>query len=126
MGREPADLDRVVHGTLFGEAILNANLAALVADDSGQYIAVNDEACRLTGYGRAELTGLRMGGLAADEPSTRIYYNIARGRKLHGRKRIRRPDGEVLDCRYWAIPTRVAQSPYFVLLLWAQHAGAVA
>ena len=63
---ERGEVLRVVHGTLFGDAVLSASVAALVADDAGAYIAANDEACELTGYAREQLTKIRMGGLAAD------------------------------------------------------------
>lgn len=121
-----ADLDRVVHATLLGEAVLNAALAALVADDAGVYIAANDAACDLTGYSRGELTSFRMGNLAADPESADIYAHVARGRKLHGRKQIRRQDGTVVSCDYWAIETRVSRLPYFVLLLWPQGSPSTA
>ena len=112
------DLDRIVHGTLFGEALLGINVPALLADEAGQYVAVNDAACTLTGYSRAKLISLRMGELAADERSRGIYSWIARDRKLRGRKRIRRNDGGTVECRYWAMRTTVARVPYFVLLIW--------
>lgn len=96
----------------------NAEVAALLADDRGYYIAVNDRACALTGYGREELTGFRAGELGADDASRRIYENLTRRRKLQGRKNVRCCDGDVVACRYWALPTTVSQLPYFVVLLW--------
>jgi PAS domain S-box-containing protein len=98
--------------------MLNGNVATLLADDGGDYIAVNDAACTLTGYDRPQLTGIRMGGLAADAHSRAIYTHLTYGRKLQGQKQIRRQDGNVVRCRYWAIPTQVARGQYFVLLLW--------
>jgi PAS domain S-box-containing protein len=118
MGAENVDLDRVVHGTFFGEATLNASVAALVADEQGVYIAANDEACRLTGYAREQLAGIRMGGLAADDASRQLFAQIMRGTNLQGRKEVRRRDGGNTTCRYWAIPTQVARLPYYLLLLW--------
>jgi PAS domain S-box-containing protein len=118
MASREVDIDRVVQGTLFGEAALTAEVAALLADEDGQYIAVNDEAVRLTGYTRDELTGYRMGSLGADEHSRAIFQQISRRKNLQGRKRIKRRDGDVLQCRYWAIPARVTEIPYFLLLLW--------
>jgi PAS domain S-box-containing protein len=112
------DLDRVIHGTLLGEGVLNATVAALLADDEGRYVAVNDEACRLTGFKRSELTSARMGALGADTRSRAIYTNIARGHQLQGNKQVRRNDGRIVSCRYWAVPTRVARVAHFVLLLW--------
>jgi PAS domain S-box-containing protein len=112
------DLDAVLHATLLGDAMQNVAVAALVADENGQYIAVNEAACALTGYSRRALTGFRAGELAADDSSRQIYENVMQGRKLRGRKRVRRKDGNVVDCRYWALPTTVAKLPYFILLLW--------
>ena len=118
MGRGEVDIDRVVQGTLLGEAALTAEVAALLADEDGQYIAVNDEAVRLTGYTRSELTSGRMGFLGADEQSRAIFQHINRRKKLQGRKLIKRREGDVLACRYWAIPAKVTELPYFLLLLW--------
>jgi PAS domain S-box-containing protein len=114
------DLDRVVQGTLFGEATLNASVASLLADEGGQYIAANDAAVRLTGYDRQRLTEFRMGELAADEKSRTIYRNLARDKNIRGRKAVRRSDGEIVPCRYWAISTFVSSVPYYFLLLWPQ------
>ena len=113
------DLDRVVHGTLFGEALVHARVAALLADERGQYVAANDRACELTGYDRGTLTGFRAGQLAADEPSREIYAQITTGKKMRGIKVVRCRDGSDVRCRYWAIPTLVARLPYVILLLWA-------
>ena len=112
------DLNRVIQGTLLGDGLLSATVAVLLADDTGHYVAVNDAACRLTGFGRLDLTSSRMGTLGADERSARIYASISRGLKLQGRKRVRCKDGEVTDCRYWAIRCTVASVPYYLLLLW--------
>ena len=117
-----ADLDRVIHGTLLGEAALTAEVATLLADEDGRYVAVNDEAIRLTGYTRSELTKGWMGFLAADERSKTIFRDVSRGRRLQGRKLIRRLDGELVPCRYWAIPAHVTGIQYFLLLLWPRPA----
>ena len=58
MSRQEVDLDRVLQGTLFGEGVLNASVAALLAANNGDYIAVNDAACQLTGYARMQLMSL--------------------------------------------------------------------
>jgi PAS domain S-box-containing protein len=115
------DLDAVLHSTLLGDAMQNVSVAALVADERGQYIAVNEAACVLTGYSRNDLTRFRAGELAADDPSRQIYENVMQGRRLRGRKQVRRKDGSVVDCHYWAMPTTVATLPYFVLLLWLRR-----
>ncbi|MBV8080434.1 MAG: PAS domain-containing protein [Actinobacteria bacterium] len=119
MDRREPDLDRILHTTLLGDAVQNARLAVLLADERGHYIAANDKACVLTGYDRHELLHFRAGELAADEPSRRIYENFLAGRKLQGRKAVRCRDGNVVDCRYWAVATVVGQLPYYMLMLWA-------
>lgn len=116
--RSQPDLDRVLHGTLFGEGVLAADVATFLADDRGFYLAVNDEALSLTGYSRERLTQFRAGELAADERSQAIYHQLIRGKKLQGRKLVRRADGEIVPCRYWGIKTVVARLPYFLVLLW--------
>jgi len=118
MGSEGPDLDRVIHGTLLGEAALAAEVAVLLADDRGFYVAVNDDACELTGYARSTLVSFRAGELAADEASQAIYDKLINREKLRGRKLVRRADGHVVQCRYWGIPTLVGRLPYSVVLLW--------
>lgn len=118
-GGPEVDLERVVQSTLLGEALTNAVVAVLLADDRGQYVAVNDRACALTGYARDALCNLRAGELAADEASGRIYENLVQGR-TRGRKVIRCRDGVVVPCEYWGIQTVVARMTYFALLLWEE------
>lgn len=123
MPNREVDLDRIIQGTLLGEATLTAEVAALLADETGHYIAVNDKAVQLTGYPRLELTNTRMGSLGADERSRAIFQHVSRRQKLQGRKLVRRNNGEVVPCRYWAIPARVTEITYFVLLLWPNRSG---
>jgi PAS domain S-box-containing protein len=118
MSTQHPDLDRVVHATLLGEGAAAAEVAMLLADERGYYVAVNDDACELTGYARSKLVSFRAGELAADEASRAIYERLMSREKLQGRKLVRRADGLVVRCRYWGIPTTVGQLPYFVVLLW--------
>ncbi len=46
------DLDAVLQATVLGDAKQNVAVPTLVADENGQYIAVNEAACALTGYSR--------------------------------------------------------------------------
>jgi PAS domain S-box-containing protein len=109
----------LVNATLLGEAWLNAELAMLVVDENGRYVATNKHACTLTGYSHQELTHLRAGrDLAGDEPSSRIYEALERERRMQGKKLVRTKGGELVRCRYWGIRTTIGRLPYFVLLLW--------
>lgn len=110
-------LDRIAHGSLLGDALVVADVAVLLADDTGSYLAVNDRACELTGYSRSELTGLRVGDLGADDGSGRIHANLLED-QLQGRKNVRRRDGTVVACRYLGIRTDVPRRSSFVMLLW--------
>ena len=113
------DLDAVLHGTLLGDGMNNAEVGALLADERGQYIAANNLVCELTGYSRKQLTGFRAGQLAADAASRGIYEKLMSRTKMRGRKLVRCKNGLVVPCRYLGIPTRVAHLPYVLLLLWA-------
>jgi PAS domain S-box-containing protein len=117
------DTTRLVHGTLLGDALNGATVAALLADEDGRYVAANDEACRLTGYDRPALTGFRSGQLAADDVSRRIFDNVSRRNQMRGEKTLRRKDGHTVHCHYWAVRTQVARIPYFILLLWPPDAA---
>ena len=99
---------------------MNAALPMLVVDDDGHYVATNDSACRLTGYSHQELLNLRAGhDLAGDEASRGIYQALERGKRMQGKKLVRRKDGEVVSCRYWGVRTSVGKMRYFILMLWA-------
>jgi PAS domain S-box-containing protein len=122
--RRTEDLARVLHGTLLGDGANQAEVAILLADEHGFYIAVNDEASTLTGYSRLELTKFRAGELAADEASANIYQRLLSRKNSQGHKQVRRKDGGIVHCRYWGIPTKVANMPYFLLLLWPTRSRA--
>lgn len=120
MERDQVDL--ILNQTLVGEAWLNADVPMLVVDEAAHYVATNKAAWTLTGYSHAELTQLRAGhDLAGDEASTQIYAALARGRRMQGKKLVRRKDGRLVRCRYWGIRTNVSRLPYYVLLLWANE-----
>lgn len=123
---EGQSAESILNSTLVAEAWANAELAMLVVDDDGLYIATNASAVQLTGYTFHELTSLRAGrDLAGDERSIHIYADLARHRKMQGRKLIRRKDGRLVNCRYWGLQTTIASLPYFILLLWPVTATSV-
>jgi PAS domain S-box-containing protein len=121
MARSDNDLERVLHGTLLGEAVMQGEVAALLADERGFYVAVNEQACELTGYTREELIRFQAGELSADDLSRQIYEKMMiAGAMLRGRKAVRRRDGSVLPCRYWGIRTKISRLPYVLLFLWTE------
>jgi PAS domain S-box-containing protein len=79
--------------------------SVLVADDNGRYVAVNDEACALTGYSRAEL--LTRGVIDVTPPHAidiyeRLWDSFVRSTKQHGFYQIRRKDGAIVNVKYCA------------------------
>ncbi|HEU5256236.1 MAG TPA: PAS domain-containing protein [Vicinamibacterales bacterium] len=79
--------------------------SALIADNKGWYVAVNDQACGLTGYSRAELLGKAIIDLTpphAVEIYERLWDSFVRSTKQHGLYQIRRKDGSVVTVRYCA------------------------
>ena len=63
----------LIQASLLGEAVENGPVAVFVADEHGQYVAVNQAACLLLGYTREELLGLRVTDVARyDERRRRV------------------------------------------------------
>jgi PAS domain S-box-containing protein len=117
---EGSSAESMLNSTLVAEAWASAELAMLVVDDDGHYIATNRSAEHLTGYTHHELLNLRAGrALAGDEDSTCIYQDLARRHTTQGRKVVRRKDGSTVNCRYLSTRTTVSNLPYLILLLWS-------
>ena len=77
--------------------------SVLIADHKGRYVAVNDQACALTGYSRAELLGKAIIDLTpphAVEIYERLWDSFVRGTKQRGLYQIRRKDSSVVTVRY--------------------------
>jgi PAS domain S-box-containing protein len=110
----------MVHQTLLGDAWDNAVVALAVFSDDGRYLACNVAFCRLTGYTREEITKMRVGvDLAVDEArNTKLFEEIVTEKRVVGSGGLRRKDGEEITVNVWAIETRVANLPYYVVLYW--------
>jgi PAS domain S-box-containing protein len=115
-----ADIDALLHQTLLGDAWDHAAVAAAVFSDDGRYIACNEAFCGLTGYDRDEVGRLRVGvDLAADEQqNAKLFGEIVAGRRTVGTAGLRRKDGSEVAVSFWAIATRAATLPYYVVLYW--------
>jgi PAS domain S-box-containing protein len=111
--------DPLVHATLLGEALEQGPVAVFVFDEELRYVAVNEYACSLLGYERAELLELRAGALS--EPgSMEEYAAVVQQRQAEGRTRVRRKDGEVIPLRFRACETRVAGLTFYVGVAWPE------
>ena len=109
----------LVHATLLGEALEHGPVAVFVFDEELRYVAVNEYACSLLGYERAELLELRAGALS--EPgSMEEYAAVVQRHQAEGRTRVRRKDGAVIPLRFRACETRVAGLTFYVGVAWPE------
>lgn len=98
---------------LLGEAAdCLQDVAVFVWDDDRNYVAVNQEACRLLGKTRAEILAMHVGDMHPDG-ATELFEEVQR-RGLHsGTMSTPRGDLTFLTCR-----TKVAGLPYMVSVCW--------
>jgi PAS domain S-box-containing protein len=99
---------------LLGEAIDHAPAAVFVADEHGQYVAVNRYACEMLGYTRAELLGLRVRDVGADPDVEAHYDAFVKAREEKGVTTLRRKNGSTFEFRYRAGETTMAGLTYYV------------
>jgi PAS domain S-box-containing protein len=112
--------DRLVQTVLLGEAVENAPVAILVADDEMRYVAANLTACELLGYTREELLGLRITDVAAyPEAEGEFEAMIATG-QLVGRTVVRLKDGSRRSLRHRSSEVSIAGLEYYVAVLWPE------
>jgi PAS domain S-box-containing protein len=119
----PGRADPQLQRALLGEALDTADLAVFVFEDDEHYVAVNEAACKLSGYTREELLELPVRGLAADpERTLRNLKRVAAGERTSGRARMRRKDGDVIDVEYRAARATIAGMPFLVAVYWRPQA----
>jgi PAS domain S-box-containing protein len=115
---------KLLHATILGEAIEHAEGAAVfVWNEERRYVAVNEEACRLTGLSRADLIGMPVGDLSPDGAAG----DIERTRStplVRGSSSFTRRDGTLIEIEWLTTHTRVAGLAYRVSLCWPAYAGA--
>jgi PAS domain S-box-containing protein len=77
--------------------VFDGTLDALVlADDAGEYVAVNDAACELYGVDESELLGMSAGDFAAGEFDVdAAWAQFLEDGSMRGEFPLERPDGEV-------------------------------
>lgn len=114
------DIGALVHQTLLGDAWEHAAVAVAVFSDDGRYLACNQAFCALTGFTRDEITQMQVGvDLAVDEKkNTKLFREIVGGSRTVASGGLRRKDGTAMKVNVWAIETRAASLPYFVVLYW--------
>jgi PAS domain S-box-containing protein len=85
-----------------------------VADEEMRYIAVNERACEVLGYGREELLQLHVTDVAQEAQSGSEYDEmLARGFR-HGTAVLTRKDGSTVELAYQARETVAAGLKLYV------------
>ncbi|HSO01670.1 MAG TPA: PAS domain-containing protein [Gaiellaceae bacterium] len=108
----------VIQKSLVGEAVDGGPVGVFVADHDRKYIAVNDYACRLLGYTRAELLDLTVTDVAVNEEAAADYEQMIRRGRETGQALLRAKDGRDVPVRFRASSTTVGGLELFVGICW--------
>jgi PAS domain S-box-containing protein len=112
------DAQHILQRALLGEALDCADgTAVFVWNEDRNYVAVNEEACRLVGLPREELIGMAVGGLSPDN-ATGDIDRVRRAPIVRGSSNFTRRDGATVEIEWVTMKTRVAGLPYMVSLVW--------
>ena len=104
----------LIQTSLLGEAIENGPAAVFVADERGKYVAVNQAACLLLGYGREELLGLQVTDVARYPQAGVEWTEMQKTGARVGTSTLTRKDETTVEFSYVAGATVVAGMPVFV------------
>jgi PAS domain S-box-containing protein len=110
----------LVQSVLLGDAVENAPVAILVADEEMRYVAVNHYACELFGYTREELLGKRITDLARSPAAPGEFRQMVASGELSGFTTVERKDGGVLRLRHRSRETTIAGLLYYVSVSWPE------
>ena len=108
----------LVQKSLVGEAMDNATVAVFVADESGNYLAVNAYACSLLGYEREELLRLRLEDVAVNEGADEDFDEMVRKGSHTGRAVLRHKDGRDLPVNFRGSETTAGGMQLYVGVCW--------
>jgi len=104
----------LIQASLLGEAAEHAPFAVFVADEEGQYVAVNLAACLMLGYTRDELLALSMSDVARYADAADEYEELKETGTRIGVSELTRKDGSTIRFRYVAGGTVVAGMGVYV------------
>jgi PAS domain S-box-containing protein len=110
----------LVQSILLGDAVENAPVAILVADDEMRYVAANQYACELLGYTREELLEKRVTDVARYPEAPEEFGEMVAKGELEGVSTVVRRDGSELKLRYRARETTIAGLAYYVSVAWPE------
>lgn len=115
---DPPDQQHILHRSLLGDAVdALTDVAVFVWDDSGHYVAVNEQACTLTGLTRDELLGLPVGELTPGHAQA-LVGRVQRAPLARGTSSFTRRDGERVELEWLTGHTAIARLPFMVSICW--------
>src|SRR4051812_11198557 len=102
----------LIQTSLLGEAIEHAPVAVFVADEQGQFVAVDQAACVLVGYDRGELLQLAVTDICSDGA---VGENGSSAPRVGVRtSTLNRKDGTKVQFTYATAATTIAGMPVSV------------
>jgi PAS domain S-box-containing protein len=114
-GEESPSAGDVLAAALLGDAADHAELAVVIYDDEGRYLAVNRHACELLGYSREEL----MQHDVADFTDGGIDRSVLlRPERREGVRIVTRKDGTRVTVAFVVASTRVSRLPFYFAVWW--------
>src|ERR671935_669502 len=111
----------LVQSILLGDAVENAPVAILVADDEMRFAAANQYACELLGYTREELLEKRVTDIARHPGAPDAFRQMVENGELSGSTTVVRKDGTELRMRHRSSETRIAGLVYYVSISWPEE-----
>jgi PAS domain S-box-containing protein len=106
--------DALIQTALLGEAVDVGPALVFVADESMNYLAVNERACEVLGYSRDELLKLSVADVARAPDTPRHYDEMLSRGFRRGRTILTRKDGRTVEFAYQARQTVAAGLNLFV------------
>ena len=110
----------LVQKSLIGEAMDLATVAVFVADESGNYLAVNAYACSLLGYEREELLRLHVTQVAVNDGASQDFDEMVRKGSHTGRAVLRHKDGRDLPVNFRGSETTAGGMQLYVGVCWPE------
>ena len=110
--------------TLLRDILYESPVALLVVDDEMRILVANRAASELSGYTVGELTRLERWEITGDpEQSATNAERVHVGGRLASQSKLRRKDGSIVDCSYFAWEVAVSGLPFIAILLWPDDTG---
>jgi PAS domain S-box-containing protein len=115
--RTPVD-DPLIQHALLGEAVDTGPAAVFVLGADRKYVAVNDTACRLLGYGRGELLALDPSEIAPALDVDALLEELERGGSMRGTLELRTKGGELVTCSYRSSAATAAHMRFWISVVF--------